>query len=74
MFGEVFPYWEVPGLEFPETVEILCLNANECPTFPPLVEGQGNTWDGFSNQLLDTFVFYCHMQGDRGGGDLVDRI
>ena len=72
LFGGKFPYWEVPGLQFPTTTQLACLNAKICRDFPDLsgkMDSRGfmDNFDEVNTAVGDTFQYFCNMEGRRGG-------
>ena len=53
IFDGFFPYWVVPGIEYPNKNDLLCLNTKICPDIP---------------QVLQTSMFYIHPPGRHRDG------
>ena len=71
LFGGNFPYWEVPGLDYPHTTELYCVNARICRDFYELRNkmdalGFMDNFDGVNSLVDDTFQYFCSMEGQRG--------
>ena len=72
LFGGNFPYWEIPGVNYPTTTMLACLNAKTCRDFPELSltmdrRGFMDNFDQVHNDVGDTFQYFCNMEGARGG-------
>ena len=66
VFGEIFPYWKVPGTNYPDVTERQCLNALECLEKIDLGENMADSFDNINYKIGDTFEYYCNMKGARG--------
>ena len=71
LFGGNFPYWEIPGLDYPTTTHLACLNARICRDFPELSDtmdrrGFMDNFDQVNSVVGDTFQYFCNMEGARG--------
>ena len=66
IFGNLFPYWKVPGTDYPTITESECVNALECFERPDLGPEFADSFDNINNVIDDTFEYYCNMKGDRG--------
>ena len=72
LFGGHFPYWEIPGLDYPAIIQLECLNARTCRDFPELSSmmdrrGFMDNFDQVNSVVGDSFQYFCNMEGDRGG-------
>ena len=67
IFGKSFPYWKIPGLEYPSKTEVPCINSQECYGKPDLGKNIADSFDNISNKIDDTFEYFCNMEGARGG-------
>ena len=72
LFGGHFPYWDIPGLNYPTTTQLACLNARICRDFPELSyamdqRGFMDNFDQVNTEVGDTFQYFCNMEGGRGG-------
>ena len=70
LFGGHFPYWEIPGLDYPDTTQLACLNARICRDFPELSSkmdrrGFMDNFDDINSVVGDTFQYFCNMEGTR---------
>ena len=65
VFGKIFPYWKIPGTDYPVVTERQCLNALECLEKPNLGEAMADSFDNIHNKIGDTFEYYCDMKGAR---------
>ena len=71
LFGGNFPYWEIPGMKYPEPTMLACLNAKICRDFPDLSSrmdrrGFMDNFDELNDNVGDTFQYFCNMEGGRG--------
>ena len=66
IFGNLFPYWQLPGTDYPTITELECVNALECFERPDLGPEFADSFDNINNAIDDTFEYYCNMKGDRG--------
>ena len=66
IFGGHFPYWKVPGTEYPSLTERPCINALECYDIPVIGKDVANDFDKINFEIDDTFQYYCNMNGQRG--------
>ena len=72
IFGKIFPYWKIPGTEYPTITEKECLTALECPDRPNLGAELVDSFDNINYEVEDTFQYYCDLGGARGlEGDLL---
>ena len=69
IFGGIFPYWRLPGTDYPAVTERECVNALECLDRPYLGPGIANTFNHLNYRIDNTFEYYCHMHGERGDGN-----
>ena len=69
IFGANFPYWKIPGMDYPAVTESECLTALECQEKIDLGEDFADDFDQISKNLEDTFEYYCHLNGARGFTD-----
>ena len=53
IFDGFFPYWVIPGIEYPNKNDLLCLNTKICPDIP---------------QVLQTLMFYIRPPGRHRDG------
>ena len=72
LFGGNFPYWEIPGLNYPTTSLLDCINTRTCRDFPELSltmdrRGFMDNFDQVNSVVGDTFQYFCNMEGARGG-------
>ena len=76
IFGKKFPYWKVPGTDYPKRKEIFCALPTKCYNFidiEPLMSplGLSDNFDNFNFDMEDKFQYFCSMDGDRGNmGDV----
>ena len=73
-FGGKFPYWEIPGMNYPKTTELYCVNARICRDFSDLRNkmdplGFMDNFDEVNSEVGDTFQYSCSMEGRRGERD-----
>ena len=78
LFGGHFPYWEIPGLDYPAIIQLECLNARTCRDFPELSSmmdrrGFMDNFDQVNSVVGDSFQYFCNMEGDRGGESQLQR-
>ena len=71
IFGKKFPYWEIPGTNYPAVKEIYCALPTSCYNFydvdPPMGPiGLSDNFDFYTNKIGDQFQYFCSMDGDRG--------
>ena len=71
LFGGNFPYWDIPGLDYPTTTLLSCLNARICQDFPALSikldrRGFMDNFDQVNDVVGDSFQYFCNMEGGRG--------
>ena len=64
IFGGRFPYWKIPGTEYPKKAEIICALPTKCYNFididPQLKElGLSETFDRISIQNEESFEYFC---------------
>ena len=71
IFGKKFPYWKVPGTDYPNTKEIYCAFPTKCynfidvdPKMGPL--GLSDNFDFINNEMTSQYQYFCSMDGDRG--------
>ena len=72
LFGGNFPYWEIPGLNYPTTTQLVCLSPKVCRDFSQLsgkMDSRGfmDNFDQVNAAVGDTFQYFCNMEGRRGG-------
>ena len=78
IFDGYFPYWVIPGIEYPNKNDLLCLNSKICRDIPQVwysalylmfvLQGgtvMSNTWDQMTFEPLTKFYFYCNVSGQR---------
>ena len=71
IFGKKFPYWKIPGTDYPKKKEIYCAFPTRCYNFidvdPPMGPlGLSDNFDFINNQMTNQFQYFCSMDGDRG--------
>ena len=66
IFGKLFPYWKLPGTDYPTIKELDCVNALECFERPDLGPDFADSFDNINYIIDDTYEYYCSMKGDRG--------
>ena len=71
LFGSNFPFWDIPGLDYPTVTKLYCVNAMECRDYSELSErmdplGLMDNFDQLNWVAGDTFQYFCSMDG-RGG-------
>ena len=71
LFSGIFPFWEVPGLDYPSVTNLYCVNAQECRDYAELGPGLDplglmDNFDHLNWVLGDTFQYFCSMDGKGG--------
>ena len=71
LFSRIFPFWEVPGLDYPSVTNLYCVNAQECRDYAELGPGLDplglmDNFDHLNWVLGDTFQYFCSMDGKGG--------
>lgn len=71
ILGGKFPYWKVPGTEYPSKQEIFCAFPTECYNFPdvdPVMAPLGltDTFDRVHIKNGETYEYVCSLDGNRG--------
>ena len=54
IFGANFPYWKIPGMDYPTVTESECLTALECIDKIDLGENFADDFDQINQNLEDT--------------------
>ena len=67
IFGGKFPYWQIPGTNYPEKTEVICAHTKKCynfATFDPAIKKYGltDTFDNFHFEKDAKFQYYCSNQ------------
>ena len=71
LFGGIFPYWDIPGLDYPSVTKLYCVNAMQCQDYSDLVDrmdplGLMDNFDQKTWMVGDTFQLFCSMDGKGG--------
>ena len=71
IFGKKFPYWKVPGTEYPAKPNIFCALPTNCYNFPivnpPMnLLGLTDTYDKVNRKNGDMYQYFCSLDGQRG--------
>ena len=71
ILGGKFPYWKVPGTDYPSKQEIFCAFPTECYNFPdvdPVMAPLGltDTFDRVHIKNGETYEYVCSLDGNRG--------
>ena len=79
LFGGIFPFWDIPGLNYPSVSKLYCVNAMECRDFWDLSDRMNplGLMDNFDQQnwvVGDTFHYFCSMDGSGGEWENIRQL
>lgn len=71
IFGKKFPYWKIPGTQYPAQPDIICALPTNCYNFPivnpPMnILGLSDTYDEINRKNGDKYEYFCSLDGQRG--------
>ena len=64
IFGGKFPYWKIPGTEYPTKTEVMCAHPKKCynfAEFDPAMKtlGLGDTFDNYHYETDAKYEYFC---------------
>ena len=64
IFGGKFPYWQIPGTNYPEKTEVICAHTKKCynfAEFDPAIKKYGltDTFDNYHFEKDAKYQYYC---------------
>ena len=64
IFGGIFPYWKIPGTDYPSKTEVICAHPNKCYNFvefDPEIKtlGLSETFDNYHFETDAKYEYFC---------------